>query len=276
MIQVLGTRCTRMPATLLELARQIGRHRGDEVHLVVAQRRGPGEGLGDGLVDDAPDLRSAPPVPVEGLDDQVVVLDQLHEAEGAGAHRAERQTLVALLGGVLRRHHREIDEPVQQRRVGLAEHEVDGVVVHHVDPRDLGHVGAVGRLLLGIEHPLEGEADRLGVERLAVVEDDAAAQLELPRQVVEAPSTTRPAAATMRFSASRPTRESKMPTPDLRPDGREVHGGVEVLGRPRHARPGARPARLGARGRTRDEQRGAPRRRRSDARTRRGLLMPRP
>ena len=105
----------------LELAARLGGTVVDQVHLVVAEGGGAGEGLGDGLVDDAPDLRRAAPVAVEGLDDQVIVLDQLDEPEGPGAHRAERQALVALLGGVLRRHDREVDEPVQQRRVGLAE-----------------------------------------------------------------------------------------------------------------------------------------------------------
>jgi len=171
-------------------------------------------------------------VPVEGLDDHVVVLDQLHELEGPGAYRAEGQALVTLLAGVLRRHHREVDEPVQQRRVGLPQHQIDRVVVHHLHPRHLTHVRAIGRLLVRVEHPLEGEADRVGVEGLAVVEDDPAAQLELERQVVE----RLPRLGQLRHDAVRgvaPHQGVEDAHAHLGPDGREVHRRVEVLGRPR-------------------------------------------
>jgi len=85
-------------------------------------------------------MTGAAPVPVEGLDDHVIVLDQLDELEWAGPHRAKGQPLVALLDGVLRRHDREVDEPVEERRVGLAQHEID---VHHLEI-DVGLARRIG------------------------------------------------------------------------------------------------------------------------------------
>ena len=120
MIQLLATRWTRMPGRALELSGEARRHGGDQVDLVVAEGGRPREGLRNGLVDDALDLRRSSPVAVKGLDDHPVVLDQLDEAVGTRAHRAQGHALVAFLGDVLGRNDGEVQEPVDRaaRRAG--------------------------------------------------------------------------------------------------------------------------------------------------------------
>ncbi len=169
---------------------------------------------------------------IEGFDHEPVVLDQLDEPVRPRAHGPERHALVALLRGVLWRHHREVQQPVDERRVRLAGHEVHGVVVDDVHSRDLGHVGAVRRLLLGIEHPLEGEAHGLGVEGLAVVKDHAAPELELPRRVVHEPPRLGQLGHDPVVPVA-PDQRIEHADADHGPDRRKVHGRVEVLGRPR-------------------------------------------
>ena len=184
-------------------------------------------------------IRGAAPVPVEGLDDHVIVLDQLDELEWAGPHRAEGQALSCPsrwcnFGGTIGKSMSRFSK----RRVGWRRHQVEGVdrpALPPGRPRPRWR----GWVISGwVEHPLEGEANRLGVERLAVVEDDSAAQLELggsDRRAAFHDSASCGVDAIP--SASRPTRESKMPTPTFARMGREIHRGVEILGRPRQRDP---------------------------------------
>ena len=144
----------------------------------------------------------------------------------------ERDALVALLRDVLRGNDSEIDQAVHERGVRLARDQVDRVVVYDVDPSDLGHGCPVGRLLLRIEDALEGEADRLGVERLAVVEDHALTELELEGDVVhEAPGFGELRHdAVLGVAADEGVENAHA---DHGPEGGEVHGRVEVFGGPR-------------------------------------------
>src|SRR5262249_30613832 len=135
------------------------------------------------------------------------------EAVRPGPHRPEGEGPVALLRGVGWRQDREVDEAVEQRGVRLARHQVDRQVVDHVDPADLGDVGAVRRLLLRGEHPLDG------AERRPRAWSAAAWWKTPPRRSLTGPGRSPPARhdsaswGTMRLSASRPTSESNMLTP---------------------------------------------------------------
>src|SRR5258705_2802209 len=76
-------------------------------------------------------------------------------------------------------------EALDQDRVRLAGHDVDRVGVDHVGPLD-GAEAAVDLVHALGNKAIDGELHRLRVERLAVVELHALAELELPGERVDA------------------------------------------------------------------------------------------
>ena len=165
-----------------------------------------------------------PPVVVGVLHQRDVVLfDPLLDHEGTGA-----DWLAAKLGQPHFLHRRRRNdaevavEPAQERGEGPTEHQLDGVVVD-----DLGVIVGVdlveslardddrfridlftGRVqLASLDHAIEGELDRLGVERGAIVEGHTFLQFEGVRQSVvrDFPRFGQPGIRTRSPSASRST-----------------------------------------------------------------------
>ena len=104
-----------------------------------------------------------------------------------GADRPLRHPVAELARGLGRDHHAgAVGKLRHQRRIGLGKlephrHRVD----HHggLDRLELGHAARIGRRLVA----LDVELHRLGIERLAVVEQDAGAQLHGEREAVGRP-----------------------------------------------------------------------------------------
>ena len=160
----------------------------DEVELPGAQVREAHGRVDDGLVDDAVevDLALVPVVRV-AIEHDAVLRDALDELERAGAHRVGGELLACRLGRLGRHHHpRAVGEHREQRRERRREVDAHGRGVDHVDARHHRELAAAVRAL-HVLVALEVVLDRGGVELLAVVEGDAAAELELERLVIGRP-----------------------------------------------------------------------------------------
>ena len=125
-------------------------------------------------------------VPVVGelLDHDLVLRDALDELVGAGADRLQGELVACRLGRLGRHHHAgAVGQLGEQRREGLLEVELDGERVDRLDALDRGELGLAERAL-HVHVPLETVLGGLGVERLAVVEFHAGAQLQHDRLAV--------------------------------------------------------------------------------------------
>ena len=177
----------RAAAPLHRLDR-VRRHVLHDVDLAREQGRHASAELGDEAEGDA--ARVGGPLPVIGiaLDDQPVIALPLDEPERAGADRLLRQGLRALLLQRLGRHEgvgeRGVVDEARPRLLGDQPHHVVVDDLYFLDrlPVRGGRVMALAGRILRV---LERRLDRLGVERLAVVELDALTQRELPGGVVD-------------------------------------------------------------------------------------------
>ena len=113
--------------------------------------------------------------------------DPLDEPVRPGADRPFRHPVAELARGLGRNHHAgAVGKLRQQRRIGLGKlephrHRVDD---HGgLDRLELGHAARIRRRLVA----LDVELHRLGIERLAVVEQDAGAQLHRERVAIIRP-----------------------------------------------------------------------------------------
>ena len=170
----------------LELADEVGGHAHDDVDGAGEELGQPRLVLHDRAVDDAIDVDG--PVPVVGvlLEHDLLAALPARVAEGAGAHGVER-----VVGAPLPDRGRAHDgggargEDGEERGARLLQHEAHRRLVHHLHRLDVAEEVAGERILaelvgrmLGVELPLDGELDGLGVERRPVVELDALAELE--------------------------------------------------------------------------------------------------
>ena len=174
-----------------ELAEIVRRNLDHQVDAARQHLGDAGIGIGDRAVDDGLQRRRAVPVVLVAGDDDAGVGVPVLELEGAGARRIAAEVLAVLL----HRGRRDdqpgrIGEVGEERGVGRVELELDGLGVDRggrLDGREeegeRERAGAVERMAL-VEHPVEGELDRLGIERRPVVELDALAKVEGVGQAV--------------------------------------------------------------------------------------------
>ena len=118
-----------------------------------------------------------------GFERQVVARLPLGEAERAGSDRLSRESL-GRLGQRPWRQHPQAGQLGEQWGNGwrVTTMAVRGPAI--LDPLDRAKLGS-DRQTRPIEHPFDSSADAAGVERLAVMEGNARAELELPAPVVE-------------------------------------------------------------------------------------------
>src|SRR5579883_869359 len=133
----------------------------------------------DGAILDAIDEDVAlVPILVELLDGDVVLGHALDEFVGAGANGMSREVLALRLGRLGRQHHAgAVGQCREQRRERRGEIELDRLVVNHLDALDGADLAFAVRAF-EVEVALDVELDRLGVERGAVLEEHALAQLD--------------------------------------------------------------------------------------------------
>ena len=147
----------------------------------------------------------------------------------ARRRRDHRRAVARRLGGLGREHHAgPVGQGRQQRREGRRQAQAYGTGVEHVDRLDRAELAAPGASR-AIEGAFEVEAHRLGVERFAVMEDDARAQLHGQGRAALGP---RPGGGELRNvvrSVARSTSLSQRPVKTMRPTKLRHHG-VEQSG----------------------------------------------
>ncbi len=153
------------------------------VDLAVLQRGHPHRVVGDRLEDDRLDLRRAAPVAREGLHHDLFVLGPADELVRPGPDGGPGDRGRVLARVLLGRVHRGLTQGdvAQEHRPGLLGVDPHRVGVHDLHPVDRGERRGAAQLVGRVGQTLDAELDRLGGEVLAVVELDAAPQLELPR-----------------------------------------------------------------------------------------------
>ena len=159
------------------------RHRqiGDDIDATRLQLGNLRRRFVDEAIDQLVELGRTLPIAGERFErdaDLGLVVDDL---ERTGADRMGVEIVLTLFRDVLRRH----DHPAiaghlgRQHRIGLLEEEVDRHVVDDVDMVDIGVVVALRALLAGRpEQAVEGKLDRIGIERLVVLELHAGAEMK--------------------------------------------------------------------------------------------------
>ncbi len=168
---------------VLDRAYLIRGHVGDELHLVVDERRDPGRNLRDHAEGEPVQRRRIAPVPVITLHHQLVVRIEADEPERSRPHAGAGELFLAdfldvLLGPNPRGPRR---EPLYDQRVRRGGRDPHRVVV---DPLDGGKGRKVrpgfGELRIGgsVQHSLEREDDIIRGERRAVVERHVVPQLQ--------------------------------------------------------------------------------------------------
>ena len=129
-------------------------------------------------------LRLALPVGVIGVEHHAHVALPLLELEGAGAHGLLPELVPADLLDVSGWHDHQVLELGEGDGIGLVGGDRHGVRIVDMDFLEGGIRRPLAALALGVHGGVEGELDRRRVQLLAIVELDAAAQLELPRRRV--------------------------------------------------------------------------------------------
>ena len=161
----------------LEPFEVVGRDALDDVEFAGEEVVQPHGRIGHRPVDDLVEVdRVLVPVVGELLDGDVVLDDPLLELVRAGADRGIGEGVGVDRLDRGRRHHHPgaVGELGEERREGLAEDELGGLVVDRLDALDRADVALACRFLKR-EGALDVELHRLGIERRAVMEDDARA-----------------------------------------------------------------------------------------------------
>ncbi len=172
-------------AIALELGQRVGRHLDHQVDAAGQHLGGAGVGVGDRAEDHGLERRLAVPVVGVLLDHHGLVRTPFDKFEGPGTRRVAAEIGPVLLDRLGRGDQAgRIGEVRQERRVGRVQGEDDGHVVGGLDALDRAEEEAqrerpgvvIGVVL--VENAIEVELHRLGVQRAAVVEGHALAQLE--------------------------------------------------------------------------------------------------
>ena len=178
-------RLVDLVALALELGERVRRHLDHHVDAARQHLCHAGVGVGQGPEHHRLELGRAVPVVGIGLQDDGLVRLPLDERERPGPDGVAAEILALRLDrgrrddGACRR-----GEVRQERRVGLRQGEGHRQVVRRLhrghrreEERQRERAGIVERVAL-VQHPVEGELHRLGVQRRAVVEGHALAQVE--------------------------------------------------------------------------------------------------
>ena len=128
---------------------------------------------------------------------------------------------------MLRGHDGKEDQALEQDGARLVGDDVHRLGIDDADLLDGPDVAVLGGLLLRIEHPVEGVLDILRRHRLAVVELDPLAELELPGGVVRDLPRERASPGSYSSFFDLWSKESNMLMLTRMPDAIEVHVGIE-------------------------------------------------
>jgi hypothetical protein len=172
-------------AGLAQQVHRVGRNLDHQVEAAGQQLGQAGVSIGQRAEDHCLELRGAVPVVWIALDHDLGVALPFGEAVGAGADGLAAKVLAALADGFWRYDQPgRIGEVGQQRGVGFLQVEDDSARVGGFGAFDGAEeegeregAGVVLRVLV-VQHAVEVELDRLGVERRAVVELDAMPERE--------------------------------------------------------------------------------------------------
>ncbi|MEJ2358966.1 MAG: hypothetical protein P8Y13_12950 [Deinococcales bacterium] len=163
----------------LDGVHQLGWQVLDELRLTTLQHRHPGGRVGDEQEVEVLDLRGTAPVVRVGLEHDLLPRGPAHELEGPRADGVLVDGLAVLLDG--RRADDaagRVREGVEHRAERLAQGELHLVLGEHVDALDDTVEAPAPELVGRVLDPVEVGLDRLGVERRAVLEGDALAEVE--------------------------------------------------------------------------------------------------